>query len=56
MKFENNPANGPSTLISVGLGRVQPKWVQPDFAGFCRKVTDLAGFGDSRILTDLAGF
>ena len=19
---------------SVGLGRVQPKWVQPDFAGF----------------------
>ena len=39
--------------ISVGLGGVQPKWVQPDFDGFSRSLPDLDRF--CWILTDFAG-
>ena len=49
-----SPPNGPSK--SVSLGRVQPKWAQPDLAGFCRILLDSAGFSHfSRSLTDSDG-
>ena len=40
------------TISSVGLGRVHPKWVQPDFDGFCWILTDFGTAGFCRILTD----
>ena len=46
----------------MDLARFVHTVAQPDFAGFgqfpkvSRKVTDLAGFGCSCILSDLAGF